>query len=137
MEEFQRFISKVQKTPSCWLWQGCLRGRSGYGAFRTKSGVKDAHRVSFLLHFGFIPYRTFVCHKCDNRKCVNPDHLFIGTAKDNIRDQIRKGRYVVRKNEHLKKHPSQAAYNKGCRCDGCKEVMKIKRRKLRRIKKSN
>jgi hypothetical protein len=72
----------------CWLW---LRARNskGYGTYRKST---YAHRLSWLMHRGEIPDGLLVCHKCDVRCCVNPDHLFLGTAKDNTQDMIAKGR---------------------------------------------
>ena len=90
----QRFFDKINKSEDgCWLWTAGGRG-TGYGAIKYNGKIVDAHRVSWILHFGEIPEGMFICHKCDVRKCVNPDHLFIGTHKDNMQDCIKKGRFV-------------------------------------------
>lgn len=74
----------------CWLWIGALR--AGYGNFWYKGKNESAHRVSWLLHNGKIPDEKCVLHKCDMPSCVNPDHLFIGTQRDNVIDAVSKGR---------------------------------------------
>ena len=76
----------------CWLWLGRECGSNGYGSISVNGRVIVAHRYSWELHKGPIPTGRLVCHHCDTPACVNPDHLFIGTYKDNCDDKIRKGR---------------------------------------------
>lgn len=91
----ERFWEKVDKRgpDECWEWQAHIIRGTGYGQFWT--GVEDttAHRAAWTITKGPIEDGMYVLHKCDNRRCVNPNHLFIGTAFDNVRDMVRKGRH--------------------------------------------
>lgn len=80
-------------TPGCWLWIGRLHLR-GYGRFRSPAGDM-AHRSSYYFYKGDVPENMQVCHRCDNPRCVNPDHLFLGTNQDNVDDKVSKGRHPV------------------------------------------
>lgn len=85
------FWLKVNKTGECWLWTGA-RFRSGYGAIKVRGRLRRVHRFAWEIHFGEIPPGKVVCHRCDTRACVRPDHLFVDTQKENIRDMHAKGR---------------------------------------------
>jgi hypothetical protein len=90
-----RFWAKVQKTDSCWLWTGCKS--RGYGRFRSRGNKvtsQRTHRVSWEIAHGPIPDGLKVLHRCDTPACVRPDHLFLGTQKENVWDSIQKGRHV-------------------------------------------
>src|SRR5436190_17812213 len=88
----ERFSSNIKySSDECWLWTGTL-DRNGYGRFGIDGRQPAAHRVSWRLHRGEIPVGLYVCHHCDVPGCVNPEHLFLGTQTDNMRDRTRKGR---------------------------------------------
>ncbi len=91
--------SRVDKTGACWTWTG-RRNAGGYGVLRIRgrsSKILFAHRLAWELTNGPIPDGLFVCHHCDNPPCCNPEHLFVGTPKDNCHDMMAKGRHCPRK----------------------------------------
>lgn len=91
----KRFWDKVEKTDTCWNWTAGSRG-NGYGCFKFEGKTIDAHRfVWFLTHGRWS--EQWILHSCDNRKCVNPKHLFEGSPRDNFEDAVKKGRatYVI------------------------------------------
>ncbi len=86
-EGFEKHVIRNDK--GCWDWKGSVQR---YGQMSYDYKKITAHRASWIIHFGEIPEGMYVCHKCDNTKCSNPEHLFLGTAKDNIQDCINKKR---------------------------------------------
>lgn len=103
-EQIMRFKSNIKKTNKCWEWTGgIVKDRGGYGRFHANGKSYRAHRISWQIYRGKWPGELFVCHKCDNTKCVNPGHLFLGTTQDNMNDMKKKGRSPKLSGE---KHPS-------------------------------
>jgi len=89
------FFCKVKKTDTCWFWTASRNNKSkwNYGAFQVNGINTVAHRVAWMIFKGRIPKGLLVCHKCDKGICVNPEHLFIGTPKQNMQDCIAKNRF--------------------------------------------
>lgn len=96
LELIERFHEKWQLNgQGCWIWTASTAGK-GYGQIK-KPGSREqiyAHRLSYLIHYGEIPDGLFVCHTCDNPKCVKPSHLFLGDSKQNMQDMQTKGRHL-------------------------------------------
>ena len=86
-----RFWRNVEKTDGCWNWTAHLNSK-GYGRLWAQRKLWQAHRFSYFITHGPIPDGLFVCHRCDNPRCVRPSHLFLGTCLDNSQDMSKKGR---------------------------------------------
>ncbi len=94
MNDLNRFESKYIKSQSgCWNWTAYLHA-SGYGVMKYNGRSELAHRVSWMIHRGTIPTKLQILHKCNNRKCVNPEHLYLGTQYDNVQDAIQAGTHT-------------------------------------------
>ncbi len=109
MVEDKLFWSRVVKSDGCWEWGGGV-DQNGYGKVGRAGRMWFAHRYSYTISKGEIPHGMVVMHSCDNRRCVNPEHLSVGTHQDNMRDKAEKG------TEKGSKHPAaklseEDAYN--------------------------
>lgn len=102
--ELHQYLKKYSKPDGdCIIWTGSRV--YGYGNAFFKGKKWRAHRLAYTLHIGPIPNGLYVCHHCDNNSCINPEHLFVGTQFDNMRDSARKGRNV------LQRHPEKSFWH--------------------------
>ena len=98
MDSLKDYLKKrvdIHPISGCWNWNASLNSYR-YGSAYFKGTREMAHRASYREFVGEIPIGMNVCHKCDNTKCINPDHLFIGSQKDNVMDAVKKGHYKGR-----------------------------------------
>jgi hypothetical protein len=102
-KELARFLAFIKQADSCWEWLG-TKNSGGYGSFWLDAKNQRAHRIAYTLWKGPILDGLQVCHHCDNPKCVNPEHLFVGTNLDNMLDCMHKGRhrYCPEDKNHLR-----------------------------------
>ncbi len=92
VERFYKYFPKYN-SKECMEWKASV-DKGGYGRLKVKGSMSLAHRISYQIHYGKISDKICVLHKCDNRKCVNPDHLWLGTYSDNVKDMCAKKRNV-------------------------------------------
>ena len=127
----ERLMSIVNKTNSCWIWTAGTN-QKGYGQIKVNGKTKAAHRISYMIYKGEIG-DLYVCHTCDNPPCINPDHLWLGTCKDNHQDREIKRRGKNSRKTHC---PQGHEYNekntyyskRGCRnCRVCDNEKQKKR----------
>jgi hypothetical protein len=113
---FGPFWSHIKKVQSgCWLWQrACDPGGYGIARHADAPGERGAHRIAYVLAYGAIPDGLCVCHRCDVPRCINPDHLWLGTRKDNKHDSMKKNRHV----HHL--NPTQVRQLRRLRASGAR-----------------
>lgn len=99
-EAIERFNQNIEKKGSCWIWKGIIV--KSYGMMFYKKPIKS-HRFSYMLFNGQLDPNKFICHTCDNPLCVNPDHLFQGSSKENTQDASKKGRLLSGEKSHYSK----------------------------------
>lgn len=106
--DVSRFNEKYEivTESGCWIWTACRAG-TGYGTFRVNKKSYSAHKISYFINKGEVRDGLHVLHRCDVRECVNPNHLFLGTNKDNVLDAVLKGR---KKHSKDYKRPSGLKY---------------------------
>jgi len=99
-EAKNRFFENIENKEDCWIWKGAKTGK--YGVMFFKKTIKS-HRFSYLIHKGKLEEGKCICHTCDNPLCVNPDHLYQGTSKDNSRDAVERRRLPMGSKSHFSK----------------------------------
>ncbi len=142
----ERFFGKIEQPAtgaSCWIW-AASRNPEGYGHFFFDGQVIGAHRYSWIRKFGAIPDGLCVLHRCDNPRCVNPEHLFLGTKDDNNQDKVKKGRHTWGNKTHcIRNHPLSGdnlyiAKTTGARiCRECLRIRETSRRTTDKARRSD
>jgi len=126
-DQLAKFFGRVEKSDKCWLWTGAINS-DGYGAVTINNRQWRAHRLSWFIANGPIPEGKAICHRCDVRHCVNPDHLFPGSWGDNNVDAINKRRHPHKAKTHcIRGHeftPENTRISEGTR--HCKECHRLR-----------
>jgi hypothetical protein len=113
-ERFWKRVIKGEKENDCWDWDGTVSVDGGYAViyYAPEKPTMKAHRLSWMLHFGEIPEGQIVCHKCDNPRCCNPKHLFLGEFRHNVHDMVLKERHGRMKFTHEQVERIRALYGR-------------------------
>lgn len=127
-EAFEKYVIRINE--SCWDWKGALCQGYGHLNYYPEKNI-PAHRVSWRIHYGNIPNGMHVLHKCDNRKCTNPNHLFLGTNADNVKDKINKGRQYKVLNDDIVKKINEL-YEANTSYDEIEKITGISKRSINR-----
>jgi hypothetical protein len=127
-EKFWTYVDKKSNN-KCWEWKKSLT-KTGYGKYWYNNKCHLSHRLAYIFAFGNIPQNKFVCHKCDNPKCCNPNHLFLGTPKQNTDDMIRKQRQQNYSNVLYGENHPRAKLNN----NDIKEIRFLHKNKLMKVK---
>ncbi len=88
-----RLLNRIIIKNNCWIWCGAFNPKNGYGLLRDGEKTKLTHRLSYEIFKGKIEKGKYICHSCDNKLCINPDHLWIGSQSENIQDALNKKRW--------------------------------------------
>ncbi len=128
----ERFLNKTVIAGNCLVWTGAKTPK-GYGRFLLNKRNWLAHRVSYMIHYGKDPGEKLVCHTCDNTSCVKPEHLFLGTQSDNMKDSANKKRHRCSKvTECPQGHPyskdNTGIYDGYRHCRACYRIRSQRRR---------
>lgn len=132
----ERFWGKPERIGDCLVWPATQQNHSGYGLFYCDGKYRAAHRIAYILAHGPIPDGMFVCHRCDNPSCVNPEHLFLGTHQDNMDDCTRKGRHARGDRSGPRLHPEKMSrgehrYNAKLTDDLVREIRRLHQNGMR------
>ncbi len=116
---YPKFLSYIDRTGDCWLWTGFVHPETGYGRCYKKYGSRSPHRAAFIMAHGPILDGNYICHLCDNKRCVRPNHLVQGSVQQNHDDMWAKGRGISGSDHvHSKLSPEQVASLKEDRLNG-------------------